>query len=86
MTHASGWRLPLQPSQRWRPGRFVAGAPDAAALVIAGKSVARFPSFKEEQFAEYYLIGSFLSLTIAAGAGMAVRAAIGLHPLVPVKI
>ncbi|MFI4990482.1 MAG: hypothetical protein ACHQHO_06160 [Solirubrobacterales bacterium] len=67
-------------------GLFVAGAPDAAALVIAGKSIARFPSFKEEQFAEYYLIGSFLSLTVAAGAGMAVRAAMGLHPLVPIRI
>jgi len=65
---------------------FVAGAPDAAALVIAGKSVARFPSFAEEEFAEYYLIGSFLSLGVAAGLGMAVRASIGLHPLVPTRV
>jgi hypothetical protein len=57
------------------------GAPGAAALVIAGKSVARFPSFKEERFAEYYLIGSLMSLAIALGAALAVRAIIGLEPI-----
>ncbi len=59
----------------------LAGAPDAAALVIAGKSIARFPSFTEESFAEYYLIGSLMSLVIAAGVGIAVRAALGLSLL-----
>ncbi len=59
----------------------LAGAPDAAALIIAGKSIARFPSFKEEAFAEYYLIGSLMSLAIAAGAAIAVRAALGLSLL-----
>jgi hypothetical protein len=65
---------------------FVAGAPDAAAIVIAGKSVARFPMFSEEEFAEYYLVGSLLSLGIAAGLGIAVRATLGLHPLVPTNV
>ncbi len=59
----------------------LAGAPDAAALIIAGKSIARFPSFTEEAFAEYYLIGSLMSLAIAAGAAIAVRAALGLSLL-----
>ncbi len=59
----------------------LAGAPDAAALIIAGKSIARFPSFKEEAFAEYYLIGSLMSLTVAAGAAIAARAALGLSLL-----
>jgi hypothetical protein len=67
-------------------GLFVAGAPDAAAVVIAGKSIARFPMFSEEEFAEYYLVGSLLSLGIAAGLGIAVRATLGLHPLVPTKV
>lgn len=62
-------------------GLVLLGVPDAAALVIAGKSIARFPSFKEEQFAEYYLIGSLLSLTIALGAAVAVRAIVGLDPV-----
>ena len=64
-------------------GLLLAGAPSAAALVLAGKSLARFPSFSEERFAEYYLIGSLLSLLIAAVCALAVRAALGLTPLVP---
>lgn len=64
-------------------GLVLAGAPDAAALVIAGKSIARFPSFEEEHFAEYYLIGSLLSLALAVGTALAVRAIIGVHPVVP---
>lgn len=59
----------------------LAGAADAAALVLAGKSIARFPSFSQERFAEYYLIGTLLSLLVAAGAAVGVRAAIGLDPL-----
>jgi hypothetical protein len=62
-------------------GLILAGAPDAAAVVIAAKSIARFPAFSEEKFAEYYLIGTLLSFLIAAGLGVAVRAALGLHPL-----
>lgn len=62
-------------------GLVLAGAPDAAAIVIAAKSVARFPSFAEEKFAEYYLIGTLLSFITAAAVAVAVRAALGLHPL-----
>lgn len=57
----------------------VAGMENAGRII--GKSIARFPSFKEEQFAEYYLIGSLLSLTIALGAAVAVRAIVGLDPV-----
>jgi len=64
-------------------GLVLVGAPGAAALVVAGKSVARFPSFSEERFAEYYVIGSLLSLAIALGTALAVRAIIGLHPVAP---
>ena len=62
-------------------GLVVLGSPDAAALVVAAKSIARFPSFSEERFAEYYLIGTLLSLLIAAAVGFGVRAAIGLDAL-----
>jgi hypothetical protein len=65
---------------------FLAGAPDAAAIVIAGKSVARFPLFVKEEFAEYYLVGSLLSLGVAAAVGIGVRATLGLDPLVPTKL
>lgn len=62
-------------------GLILLGSPDAAALVIAAKSIARFPSFAEEKFAEYYLIGTLLSLVIAAATAFGVRAAMGLDPL-----
>jgi hypothetical protein len=62
-------------------GLILVGSPDAAALVIAAKSIARFPSFGEEKFAEYYLIGTLLSLLVAAATAFAVRAAMGLDPL-----
>jgi hypothetical protein len=62
-------------------GLVLVGSADAAALVIAAKSIARFPSFSEEKFAEYYLIGTLMSLLLAAASGVAVRAAMGLEPL-----
>jgi hypothetical protein len=57
------------------------GVPGAAAAVVALKSVARFPSFSEERFAEYYLIGTLASVLVATCTAMAVRAALDLSPL-----
>jgi hypothetical protein len=62
-------------------GFIVAGAPGAAAVVVAAKSIARFPSFGEERFAEYYLIGTLASVLVAASTAVAVRAALDLGPL-----
>lgn len=59
----------------------LAGVPSAAAAVVALKSVARFPSFREERFAEYYLIGTLASVLVATCAAMAVRAMLDLSPL-----
>lgn len=59
----------------------LAGVPSAAAAVVALKSVARFPSFSEERFAEYYLIGTLASVLVAVCAAMAVRALLDLSPL-----
>lgn len=53
--------------------------------MIAAKSIARFPAFSDERFAGYYLIGTLLSFLTAAGIGVAVRAALGLHPLLTGK-
>ena len=58
-------------------GFVVAGAPGAVALVVAAKSIARFPSFKEERFAEYFLIGTLASVLVACALGLAVRASSG---------
>jgi hypothetical protein len=45
-------------------------SPALAGLVLTGKSIARFPEFKEECFAEYFLIGTLLSLSIAVTGGL----------------
>jgi uncharacterized membrane protein len=59
------------------------GEPQAAALALAAKSFARFPTLRQhhEGFAEYFLIGSLGSLAIALGAAFATRAAIGVSLL-----
>lgn len=49
------------------------GRPELIAVVVAVKSVARFPELKDETFAEYFLIGTLLSLTGAVLIGGLVR-------------
>lgn len=58
----------------------VAGQPQAAAVALAAKSFARFPSLSKHQegFAEYFLIGTLASLVVALAAAIAVRACLGL--------
>ncbi|MGN6585893.1 MAG: hypothetical protein ACTHKT_00245 [Solirubrobacterales bacterium] len=60
----------------------IGGEPQAAAVALAAKSFARFPSLREHQegFAEYFLIGSLASITVAIAAAIATRAALGLGP------
>lgn len=57
----------------------IGGQPQAAAIALAAKSFARFPTLRdhEEGFAEYFLIGSLTSIATAVGAGMGARAALG---------
>lgn len=59
----------------------VLGAPEAVAVIFTAKSIARFPSFANASFAEYYLIGTLLSVIGGAGAAIATRLALGLSPL-----
>lgn len=59
----------------------VAGAPGAVPLVVAAKSIARYPSFSEGRFGDYFLIGTLASVVVAVGAAMVVRAILGLSPL-----
>lgn len=63
-------------------GLVIGGEPEAAAIALAAKSFARFPSLSkhEEGFAEYFLIGSLASLTVAVAAAAATRAALGIGP------
>jgi len=45
-------------------------SPALVGLILTGKSVARFPELKDARFAEYFLIGTLLSLSIALLGGL----------------
>ena len=59
----------------------VIGHPGAVAAIFTAKSLARFPSFTREAFAEYYLIGTLLSLFGATAAAVGIRLALGLEAI-----
>jgi len=46
---------------------------DAIAFVLMAKSIARFDDLKKRHFAEYYLIGTLSSVTIALLIGLLLR-------------
>jgi hypothetical protein len=59
-----------------------AGQPEAAALVLAAKSLVRVPSAEHGKHAsEYFLIGTLASVMAALAMGMAARSAVGLSVL-----
>ncbi|MEU7357274.1 MULTISPECIES: hypothetical protein [Streptomyces] len=59
-----------------------AGQPEAAALVLAAKSLARVPSAEHGKHAsEYFLIGTLASVIAALAMSMAARSAVGLPVL-----
>jgi hypothetical protein len=63
---------------------FVAsGQPEAAALALAAKSVARLPTLREgeEKFTNYVITGSMVSILIALLAAVITRLALGLSPI-----
>lgn len=45
-------------------------SPTMVGLILTGKSIARFPELKEPRFAEYFLIGTLLSISIAVLGGL----------------
>jgi uncharacterized protein DUF3307 len=45
-------------------------SPATVGLIIAAKSIARYPQFRREQFAEYFLIGTLLSICTAFVGGV----------------
>ena len=45
-------------------------APMIVGLILTAKSVARFPEFQKAKFAEYFLVGTLLSLALAVSAGL----------------
>jgi hypothetical protein len=45
-------------------------APALVGLILTAKALARFPEFKEPRFAEYFLIGTLLSMALATIGGL----------------
>jgi hypothetical protein len=45
-------------------------SPTMIGLILTGKSIARYPELKQARFAEYFLIGTFLSISIALIGGL----------------
>lgn len=45
-------------------------SPATAGLILAAKSIARYPEFKSERFAEYFLIGTLLSISLGIMGGL----------------
>jgi hypothetical protein len=44
-------------------------SPATVGLILTAKSIARYPEFKSERFAEYFLIGTLLSISMAVIGG-----------------
>lgn len=45
-------------------------SPATVGLILTAKAIARFPEFKSERFAEYFLIGTLLSIAMAIAGGV----------------
>jgi hypothetical protein len=63
---------------------FVAsGQPEAAALALAAKSVARLPTLREgeEKFSNYVITGSMVSILVALLSAVITRLTLGLSPI-----
>jgi hypothetical protein len=58
-------------------------SPATVGLIIAAKSIARYPEFKNEQFAEYFLIGTLLSISIAILGGLILQKVLYGHYTLP---
>ena len=52
---------------------FAIGSFTAVGLIIGAKSVARFPEFRSRAFAEYFLVGTLISVAFAAVGGSVLR-------------
>lgn len=48
----------------------VVQSPSLVGLILTGKSIARFPELKDDRFAQYFLIGTLLSISLAVLGGL----------------
>ncbi len=44
----------------------------ALGFILAAKSIARFRELERQSFADYYLIGTLMSISVAVGTGLIV--------------
>ena len=51
-------------------------SPATIGLILTAKSIARYPEFKSEHFAEYFLIGTLLSISVAIAGGVVLAKAL----------
>jgi hypothetical protein len=56
------------------------GAEAAVGFVIAAKTIARFKQLDDRGFAEYYLLGTLASVSVAIVSGLIAKAALGTIP------
>ncbi|MDQ3553211.1 MAG: hypothetical protein M3395_02220, partial [Chloroflexota bacterium] len=54
------------------------GAVATIGLVIAAKTLARFKQLDDREFAEYYLLGTLASVTIAVASSLIAQAALAV--------
>jgi hypothetical protein len=52
-------------------------------LIFTAKAIARYPEFRSERFAEYFLIGTLLSLAIAILGGVLLTEILFGHAKLP---
>lgn len=55
------------------------GAISSVSVIFAGKSIARFDALKNRKIAEYYLIGTFMSMAFALVIGLVSKQIAGLR-------
>lgn len=55
------------------------GSTSAVSVIFAGKSIARFDALKNRKVAEYYLIGTFMSMAFGLVIGVVSRQIAGLR-------
>lgn len=51
----------------------------AISIIFAAKSIARFSELKERNFAEYYLLGTFSSVTLALMVGIIFKSILNIN-------
>jgi Protein of unknown function (DUF3307) len=56
------------------------GSSAAVGFVVAAKTLARFRQLDDRDFAEYYLLGTLASVSVAVGSGLLGAAALGTVP------